>query len=103
MGLFRRSKKNKVSSSSGDATYEPRARESAYPLADNAQTAETASRDGVLSPKMAAGLSMPTHGGQVENDVSDAVDEIRAAADPEDDGAKETLIRNEREREERGR
>lgn len=100
MGLFRRSKKNKEASSSSDAT---RGRESAYPLADHAQTAETASRDGVLSPRMAAGMSMPMHGGQVENDVPDAADEIRAAADPENDGAKETFIRKQREREERGR
>jgi hypothetical protein len=103
MGLFRRKKKYEDTSPSGEgATHEFHGRESAHPLADQAQTSETVSRDGVLGPRVVGGMGLPMHGGHLEAEVPDAIDEIRTTADPEDDGARETLIRKEREQEERG-
>jgi hypothetical protein len=101
MRLFRR-KKNEDTSPSGEDASQHQGRESAYPIVERAKMSETLSRDGPLGPRMADGLGVPLLGGHSEHDVPDAVDEIRAAANPEDDNARETLIRKEREAEERG-
>jgi hypothetical protein len=102
MGLFRRKKKYEDTSQSGeDASDKHHGRESAYQVEDQAETRETLSGDAALGPRMAGGLGLPLIGGHFETDLPDGTDLIRAAADPEDDNAREMLIQKERESEER--
>jgi len=99
MRLFRRFRKNR-DSATPDASSGPHHREAANPLEEIAEVDETTSPDGSLSSRMAFGL--PVIGMQAEKQPV-AAEEIRVAADPEDDSAQELLIEHEREAEERDR
>jgi hypothetical protein len=102
MGLFHRKKKYEDTSPSGeDGAAQHHGRESAYPEAEQAQSKETLSRDGALGSRMATGYGIPLKAKNLSDDASRPVHEIRTSADPEDDNAQETMIRSEREAEER--
>ena len=104
MGLFRRKKKYEDTSASGkDGAPPHHGRVSAYPEAEQAQSSETLSPDGALNPRIGTGLGSPLMTGSLGQNVPDAVGEIRSAADPEDDNARESSINREREAEERDR
>jgi hypothetical protein len=92
MGPFRRKKQ------SADDT-------AAYPTQEAAEARETSGSTfigpGALGAVQPAGSG--SHGLVSPVDETIATDELRANADPEDDGAKELLIEEERRREEYGR
>jgi hypothetical protein len=98
MGLFSRFKKNRDPAGS-NARSGHQHREPANPLEETAEAKETSSLDGALGPRIAA--PSPNFAIRGKKDPL-ASDEIRAAADPEDDNAREQLIENERRAEEHG-
>jgi hypothetical protein len=100
MGLFSRFKKNRNPATSDVSPGHNHDREAANPLEEITEADETTSPDGSLSSRTAFGL--PVIGMKAEKQPF-AAEEIRAAADPEDDSAQELLIEHEREAEERDR
>jgi hypothetical protein len=98
MGLFSRFKKNKDPTAS-DTTSNHHHREPANPLEEVAEAKETSSLDGALGPRIAT--PSPNFAIRGKKDPL-ASEEIRAAADPEDDNAREQLIEDERRAEEHG-
>jgi hypothetical protein len=96
VGLFSRFKRTKDTSTDADS---PRRRAAANPLEEIAVADETSQPHGSLSPRNAGVIPFVA-----SNDPEPlAAEEIRAAADPEDDNARDQLIQHERETEERNR
>jgi len=87
MGLFRRSKKQWHPSIPADGA--------ANPLEEEAEAEE--SGRGAVGPQVAGGARPLPGTGPVDRDPL-AADELRAAADPEDDEAESSLIERERRR-----
>ncbi|HUY17568.1 MAG TPA: hypothetical protein VMV11_08405 [Acidimicrobiales bacterium] len=98
MRLFGHFKKTKDSATSA-RPLRRRRRVAANPLEEIAVADETASPHGTLSPR-GAGVK-PLVADVVAESL--AAEEIRVAADPEDDNARDQLIQHERETEERNR
>ena len=98
MGLFSRFKRSKDSSTDADSPRHRR-RVAANPLEEIAVAHETSQPNGSLSPRIAGVMPFVA-----SKDLEPlAAEEIRAAADPEDDNARDQLIQHERETEEHDR
>jgi len=96
MGLFSRFKKSEITSTDARSR---RRRVAANPLEEIAVAHETRQPHGSLSPRIAGTPPFVA----TKHPEPLAAEEIRAAADPEDDNARGQLIQHERETEERNR